>query len=147
MIIINGNPGDRICHVRGLWQGGPLSPMLFLLVMEVLSALIRKADQWALLQQLGSNAIPHCAAFYADDLILFVLPEEQDLQTLRCIFEVFERASGLGSNLTRCQLVPIRCSEEPKQLVLAHLPCQAMQFLIKYLKIPLSTHKLPKAAL
>jgi hypothetical protein len=86
--------------------------MLFLLVMEVLSTLIQKADQWAIFQQLGTNTIPQRASFYAYDLILFVSLEEQDLQTLRNIFEVFEGATGLGCNLSKCQLVLIRCSEE-----------------------------------
>jgi hypothetical protein len=51
---MNGTPGRRVCHGRGLHQGDLLSPMLFLLVMEVLSALIKKADDWALFNQLGS---------------------------------------------------------------------------------------------
>jgi hypothetical protein len=100
-------PRDKIYHARGLWQGIPLSPMLFLLVMAVLSALIRKADQWALLQQLEPHSIPHRASFYVDDLILFAFPMEQDLQILHCIFEIFEGASGLGCNLAKCQIVLI----------------------------------------
>jgi hypothetical protein len=39
-ILLNGVPGERIYHARGLRQGDPLSPMLFLLVMEVLNGLI-----------------------------------------------------------------------------------------------------------
>jgi hypothetical protein len=40
-VMINGVPGDIIHHGHGLHQGDPLLPMLFLLIMEVLSALIR----------------------------------------------------------------------------------------------------------
>jgi hypothetical protein len=86
--------------------------MLFLLVMEVFGGLIWKVDQWSLLQQLGTNSIPQHASFYVDDLILFVSLEEQDLLTLRHIFEVCEGASGVPCNLSKCQLVLICCSEE-----------------------------------
>jgi hypothetical protein len=39
--------------------------------MEVLSALIHKANEFSMLQALGANVIPHWASLYADDLILF----------------------------------------------------------------------------
>jgi hypothetical protein len=75
-VLINGMPGARICHGCGLRQGGPLLPMLFILALEILGALIRKADQWGLFQHFRTNAIPHMASFYANDLILFMSPEE-----------------------------------------------------------------------
>jgi hypothetical protein len=48
-VLLNGDPGQRICHARGLRQGDPLSPLLFILVMEVLGAMFRKADNCGLL--------------------------------------------------------------------------------------------------
>jgi hypothetical protein len=47
-VLMNGTPGDHICHASGLRQGNPLSPMIFVLVMEVLNGLFRKADSWSL---------------------------------------------------------------------------------------------------
>jgi hypothetical protein len=78
-VLLNGSPSDAMCHARGLRQGDPLSPMLFLLVMEVLNAMIRKADEWNLLEKLGVRAIPYRTSMYADDLILFTKPKEQYL--------------------------------------------------------------------
>jgi hypothetical protein len=72
-VVLNGVPGECVFHARGLCQGDPLSPMLFLLVMEVLNALICKAEDWSLFKPLGVQAITHRASFYANDLAWFVV--------------------------------------------------------------------------
>jgi hypothetical protein len=92
-VLLNGIPSDRICHAQGLRQGDSLSPMLFLLVMEVLSALIKKAESWSLLHPLGACPISHRASLYVDDLVLFVAPYQQDLQIIRTILLLFESVS------------------------------------------------------
>uniref|UniRef100_A0A0A8ZJQ1 Reverse transcriptase domain-containing protein n=1 Tax=Arundo donax TaxID=35708 RepID=A0A0A8ZJQ1_ARUDO len=44
-VLVNGEPGEVITHQRGLRQGDPLSPMLFVLVMDVLNSIIVRAGQ------------------------------------------------------------------------------------------------------
>jgi hypothetical protein len=51
-VLLNGVPSRRIYHGRGLRQGDPLSPMLFVLVMECLSAMIKLADSKGLFSPL-----------------------------------------------------------------------------------------------
>jgi hypothetical protein len=51
-ILLNGLPGGRICHGRGLRQGDLLSPLLFVLAMDVLNSLFRRADASGLLTPL-----------------------------------------------------------------------------------------------
>lgn len=65
-VLLNGAPGRRICHGRGLRQGDPLSPMLFIQVMEALNALIHRAEDFRLFTPLGSGAIKSRVSLYAD---------------------------------------------------------------------------------
>ena len=48
-ILVNGVPGKSIKYVRGLRQGDPTSPQLFVLVMEVLSLAVLRAGEGGLL--------------------------------------------------------------------------------------------------
>jgi hypothetical protein len=77
--------------------------------MEILNTLIHKADEWLLLHQLAPRVIPHRASIYANDLMLFIRPQPQDLLFLEAIFEMFQGASGLRHNLAKCQMAHIRC--------------------------------------
>jgi len=54
-ILVNGEPSDHLQHHRGLRQGDPLSPMLFILMMDVLNSLFVKAGTEGLLQPLSSR--------------------------------------------------------------------------------------------
>jgi hypothetical protein len=81
-VLVNGRPGRRLCHARGLRQGDPLSPMLFVIVMEVLNSLIVEADRRRIFSRLPGDAIQQRASLYADDLVVFLAPTARDLQCL-----------------------------------------------------------------
>jgi hypothetical protein len=68
-VLLNGSPGKKIQHFRGVRQGDPLSPMLFILAMDILDRVIRKAAVVGILQPTGLEPVKFHCSFYADDVI------------------------------------------------------------------------------
>jgi hypothetical protein len=143
-VLMNGIPGERILRRRGLRQGDPLSPMLFILVMDVLIHMISKAAELGLLQPLSHRALQHRISMYADDVVLFLCPEATDIQITMDMLQLFGESSGLKTNLQKSNVLPIRCGDPEIQVLHELLPCELAEFPCKYLGLPLSLKKLSR---
>ena len=74
--MINGAPADFFGSTRGLRQGDPLSPLLFLVMMEVLSRMLKRVEGAGLIrgiQVVGRQGVGECVShlLFEDDTILF----------------------------------------------------------------------------
>lgn len=58
-VVLNGEIGDMFASTRGLRQGDPLSPYLFLICSERLSTLLRKASSTGSLKGVRINRHAH----------------------------------------------------------------------------------------
>ena len=143
-VLLNGIPGNSIVHQRGLRQGDPLSPMLFILVMDVLGHMVSKAANEGLLQPLSRRVLQHMISLYADDVVLFLRPEAGDINLVMEILNLFGDASGLKTNLQKGSVLPIRCGDMELTTIQNLLPCAVSEFPCKYLGLPLSLKKLTK---
>ena len=106
-ILVNGRPGRPVQHRRGVRQGDPLSPMLFILVMEVLHQLFLKATDASIIHRLEVPTIKYQCSIYADDVIIFARPTQQEARAINRLLEIFGDASGLRTNLAKCSITPI----------------------------------------
>ena len=99
-ILINGEPHGNIHPSRGLRQGDPLSPYLFLLCAEGLHSLIKKAESNGDMQGVslcrGGPKITHL--FFADDSLLFTKATTTACEKIQSILRQYEEASGQQVN-------------------------------------------------
>jgi hypothetical protein len=142
-VLLNGVPGGVIHHQRGLRQGDPLSPMLFILAMDVLGFLISRAESEGLLKLLATRTLQHQVS-YANDVVLFLHPVQEDISLILDILQLFGEASGLHNNVQKSSVFPIRCDDNEKVIVQQLLPCNLSDFPCQYLGLPLYLKKLTK---
>nr|GEY54451.1 hypothetical protein [Tanacetum cinerariifolium] len=90
-ILINGSPTSEFSIKRGLQQGEPLSPFLFILDMEDLYGAMSNAVNSGLIQgiKLGSSNITLSYLFYADDVVITFEWNSEYLDNLIRVLHVF----------------------------------------------------------
>ncbi|KAA3462149.1 reverse transcriptase [Gossypium australe] len=95
-VVLNNQAGSLFSPTRGLRQGDPLSPFLFLICGEGLSSLIRMAQQEEKLKGVkASRSGPQIShLLFADDCITFGEATERGAGLLKQILQEYRRYSG-----------------------------------------------------
>ncbi|KAA3469259.1 LINE-1 reverse transcriptase isogeny [Gossypium australe] len=122
-ILWNGVPSRSFKPVRGIRQGCPLSPYLFVLCMEWLGYLIKsemKTSKWQPIRLSRSEpALSHL--FFADDLVIFSKAEMSQALLLKEILRPFcdfsgHKISSRKSNMFFSKGVDINLSDQISHL-------------------------------
>ncbi|XP_057733852.1 uncharacterized protein LOC130949032 [Arachis stenosperma] len=141
-ILINGSPSKPFKMERGLRQGDPLSPCLFVLVVDVLNRMIGEAVRNNRISPLlvGRDKIELSHLQFADDTILFCPPEEETIRNYKRLLRCFEMMSGLSINFEKSNLIPVNCSQEWVSHMCQILGCQETALPVRYLGISLGAN-------
>jgi hypothetical protein len=142
-IILNGIPGHTFHCKRGVRQGDPLSPLLFVLADDVLQSLVNEALNNGLLTRplslQCSSSFPILQ--YADGTLIILQADVQQLRHLQYLLQVFGDISGLRVNYSKSNLVPINIAEDKIPMCIDALQCQRGSLPFTYLGLPLSNTK------
>ncbi|GJY74257.1 RNA-directed DNA polymerase, eukaryota [Tanacetum coccineum] len=107
-VLVNGSPTDEFSFYRGLKQGDPLSPFLFILIMESLHLSMIRASSNGLFRGLclnGSLSVSHL--FYADDAMFIGEWSQANLENVIKMLQCFQAASGLSINIQKSNLLGV----------------------------------------
>lgn len=99
-IFINGKPSQFFEPTRGIRQGDPISPYLFIICMERLSRII---EETVTLKAWTTVSITHKGPkishlFFTDDLALFAQANHQNCRTINSVLQKFSILSGQKIN-------------------------------------------------
>ena len=140
-ILINGSPSDFFQSSRGLRQGDPLSPYLFVIAMEVFSCLLRRAISGGFLSRSrvrgkSGEGILISHLLFADDMLVFCEESLDWMTYLSWLLMWFEACLGLKINLEKSELIPVGRVHDIEDLTL-ELGCKVGGLPSWYLGLPL----------
>jgi hypothetical protein len=138
-VLLNGVPSKPFHCRRGVRQGDPLSPLLFVLAADLLQSIINKARLWNLLKlplpDIGDQDFP--IVQYADDTLLILEACPKQLFFLKAILNSFASATGLKVNYNKSNMFPINVSPEKMVILSRTFNCQIGEMPFTYLGLPL----------
>lgn len=140
-LMINGSPTPSFQAQRGLRQGDPLSPLLFVIGMEYLSCWLKSVEHmYGFHPRCRRAKLSHLC--FADDLMLFCKGDLHSMQVLYQCIQAFSAASGLQANTSKSAIYTTRV-DRPTKVAIQELTQFAFgSFPFCYLGVPLSSKKL-----
>uniref|UniRef100_A0A5B7AER2 Reverse transcriptase domain-containing protein n=1 Tax=Davidia involucrata TaxID=16924 RepID=A0A5B7AER2_DAVIN len=138
-VLVNGDPRGCINPTRGLRQGDPLSPYLFILCAEAFSALPRKAEGENKIHGIAvaRNAPKISHLFFADDSLLFAKAIEDQVLEISRIIELYGDASGQQINFDKSSLsFSPNVPEDKREVIKQILGVSLCSIHNKYLGLP-----------
>ncbi|XP_020267043.1 uncharacterized protein LOC109842598 [Asparagus officinalis] len=145
-VLVNGTPTSFFKCFKGLKQGDPLSPLLFLLVADVLSQMLRCSAASGDLSNLNlrGNLNSIRTIQFADDTIIFSRANPSDMVTLKTILSIFASISGLCANHQKSNLFYLGKIPQKGNSMAEILGCTVGSLPFSYLGLPLKRGTLTK---
>nr|GEV00797.1 RNA-directed DNA polymerase, eukaryota, reverse transcriptase zinc-binding domain protein [Tanacetum cinerariifolium] len=130
----NGSPTKEFQFYKGHKQGDPLSPFLFILVMEILHVLFQRMVDAGLFKRIKEAFSLHIShLFYADDAIFMGQWNLSNIDTITRVLEFFHRASGLHINMNKSKLMGISVDISKVEQTAAKIGCLILKTSFTYL--------------
>jgi len=134
-VLVIGSPTEEFKPSRGLTQGDPLAPFLFLVVAEGMAGLVRQAVKAELFRglKIGRKEIELSLLQFADDTLFLCENSFANVVTLKAILRGFELAFGLKINFHKSKIAGINVLQRDLECYAKTLNCAQMGTLFTYL--------------
>ncbi|GJY79477.1 RNA-directed DNA polymerase, eukaryota [Tanacetum coccineum] len=135
-ILVNGSPTTEFHLFRGLKQGDPIAPFLFLLIMEAFHLSFNRAVEAGTFKGYkfdSSFTLSHL--FYADDAVFIGEWSQDNLKGIMHILRCFSILSGMTINFQKSQLLGVGICDNHVIEAAKFIGCSTMKTPFRYLGI------------
>lgn len=138
-ILINRTLRGFFPASRGLRQGEPLSPFLFLIKGEAFNQMTEVAVRANLIRGFSPVPLAHTVSHlqFIDDTIIFCEAHDNQIKNVKVVLWCFEGVSGLNVNFTKSEVLGIRVDDQCLRLFAYILGCEVDSVPTSYLRLPL----------
>lgn len=120
-VLINGADSTFFHAERGLRQGCPLSPLLFLLIMEGFSRLLKKERSNGTRGQVEiTDMIVISHLLFVDDVLIFLNGSYRDTSCLKSILSLFCKATSMEPNHEKSTIICNSCLQNEQRFAFQH---------------------------
>ncbi|KAK2373370.1 hypothetical protein QL285_074404 [Trifolium repens] len=139
-VLVNGSPTEEFHLERGLRQGDPLSPFLFLLVAEGLNVMMSAMVERNVFTGYNvgeQESITVSLLQFADDTLLLGAKSWANVRALRGVLVLFELMSDLKVNFHKSMLVRVNITNSWLHEAASALQCRVGKVSFLYLGLPI----------
>jgi len=139
-VLVNGSPTEEFKLERGLHQGDPLSPFLFLIAAEGLHIIMNSVVEQGMFEPykvgtIGDVAISHLQ--FADDTLLMGAKSWGNIRILISVLMLFELTSGLKVNFHKSMLYGVNVFDSWLHEAVSVMHCKHGRLPFLYLGLPI----------
>jgi len=142
-VLLNGVP-EKVFHCkRGVRQGDPLSPLLFVLAADFLQSMLNNGKDLGMLRlPIPLTSAPDFPVVqYADDTLVIMEGDPNQLLFLKSVLNSFADSTGLKVNYRKTMMLPINMTDESLDHLARTFGCSKGSLPFTYLGLPLGLTK------
>ena len=141
-ILLNGTPGRQFFCKRGVRQGDPLSPLIFVLAADLLQAAVNDAYRRGELElPMPTVERDYPVIQYVDDTILVLPADQAQAETIKRILQDYASSIGLHINFHKSTLMTVNTAVDATERLAEVFGCKVGEMPFTYLGMPMGTAK------
>ncbi|WOL08423.1 hypothetical protein Cni_G17176 [Canna indica] len=140
---VNGEQSRSFRSFKGLRQGDPLSPYLFIVMEQLFTNMLNTAVDKRKIVPFKQNEISLSHILFADDMVLFVKGSKNSCKNLKRLVDKYCRWTGQKVNKSKSEIFfPGKCDAAYKHKICQYLDIKEGKYPMKYLGTYLAPKRL-----